>query len=422
MKNSEARTGDYVKLIKHQERGGDIVHQEYAEAMETLAITRLRLGLAILMVLFGFVHSADFLTHGVLDFHLSWGSGALMELTFLVFLGLSFVPQFRHNTYAFTFVLSILIGLHLAQVLVFRDPANVSHHQYVVFALIFSIFGVLMPWGGRAIAGICLPLYLFYPLSIIIGDVPIRGEVFVTSNTYLLFFMVMVTVASSLNESLRYREFTLRKQIEEENVVLQGYQTRLKRAYERMENLAMIDSLTRVYNRSYLLQWLQTEVYRHPEASEKFSMIMYDIDRFKEINDLAGHQAGDRVLQRVVELVQEELDRSMLMFRYGGDEFCISLPGVDLPQAVRIAERIRRQVEGHGNSMVELEKGETFSLTLSMGVTTEYVMGSVDPDYLIRWLDAALLESKRKGRNCIHVFDPSERRIVSSYEWLERTA
>jgi len=249
----------------------------------------------------------------------------------------------------------------------------------------------------------------------------VTGYALVKSNIYLLLFLLLVAVVAAVNHSLRYKEFILKKRIQGENMALQGYQTRLKRAYERMESLAVIDPLTRVFNRAYLMQWLTSGVYQDKEASAFFSMIMYDLDRFKEINDIGGHQAGDQALQKLTEIVREEIEGGNMTFRYGGDEFCIVLPGWDLVRAVKTAEKIRQRIEKHPDMQVKFRTGETVQLTVSMGVTTEYILATIDPDFLIRWLDAALFESKRKGRNRVHVFDPVDRKIYDASEWSQRS-
>ncbi|MBI3316955.1 MAG: GGDEF domain-containing protein [Candidatus Omnitrophica bacterium] len=248
---------------------------------------------------------------------------------------------------------------------------------------------------------------------------PVTNSTFLKSNVYLMLFFLIVTVGAHLNEKYRLQEFLLKKRMESVNTILEDYQKRLKRSYQRMEHLAIVDPLTGVYNRTYLMQWLSKEVHKDQKAKDVFSLIMYDFDQFKEINDLAGHQMGDHILQKVAEVVQEHLDDKSPIFRYGGDEFCVILPGLDLPRAVRLAEKIRKSIEVNPDLLVKFSPTESFHVTISMGVITEYSTGTVDQDYLIRWADTALLESKRAGRNCIHVFDPDERKIKRPDRWLE---
>lgn len=413
----KSSTQDLVKLIRNQETGPDDLRTLFEQDMEQLAISRMRICIFILILLFPALAMADHYTRGYAHPTQSFYARAILEIILFLILALSFIPQFKRNSYAFMFILSFAVGFQNLWTLLFEGGQAVD--QYIIFALIYSIIGILMPWGGQAIAGICFPMYLFYPIGVLVGQIPMTEHFFVKSNIYLISFMFIVIIAATINESLRFNEYILRKHLEGENIVLQGYQTRLKRAYERMENLAIIDPLTRVYNRSYLLQWLSTDIYKNKSATEVFSMIMYDCDHFKEINDIGGHQTGDRVLQRLSEIVQEELDSMAMLFRYGGDEFCVILPGLDLSRAVKTAERIRRRVEMHPDLNVRMPDGLSVQVTISMGVTAEFLISPIDPDFIIRWLDAALMESKRKGKNCIHVFDSVERRIQSSAPWLE---
>lgn len=399
----------------------DLSDNRYIESLEKLAVNRLRICLAIFIVLFPLFYLLDFLGTDPISFAKTIPTRVVMEVVFFVLLGLTTVPEFKKNVYVFTFLLSILMGLH--NLFLLMQAGDEVKDYYIVFALTFSIMGVFLPWGARAMAGLCIPSYLFYPLGIWAANIAsCESSFFLKSNVYLIFFIAIVIVAAYMNELLRIQDFGLQKKLESENVLLQGYQMRLKRAYERMENLATVDPLTHVYNRTHLTQWLQVEIFKNKEAADFFSMIMYDLDHFKEVNDFAGHQTGDLLLKRQAEIVQEKLPSNTPMFRYGGDEFCIILPGVDLKEAVKISEDIRKHVANHPDLRFD-HKGEVIQVTLSMGVTTQYVGDStIDTNFLIRWIDAALFESKRKGRNLLHVFDPLERKIYSHLEWQARQA
>lgn len=394
----------------------EVNDHRFVEALEKLAVNRLRICLAIFIVLFPLFYLLDFLGADPMSFVKTIPTRVVMEVVFFVLLGLTTIQEFKKNVYVFTFLLSILIGLH--NLFLLMQAGDEVKDYYIVFALTFSIMGVFLPWGARAMAGLCIPAYLFYPLGIWAANIAsCESSFFLKSNVYLIFFIAIVIVAAYMNEVLRIQDFGLQKKLESENVLLQGYQMRLKRAYERMENLATVDPLTHVYNRTHLTQWLQVEIFKVKEASERFSMIMYDLDHFKEVNDFAGHQTGDQLLKRQAEIVQEKLPSNTPMFRYGGDEFCIILPGIDLRDAVKISEDIRTHVAKHPDLCFN-HKEETVQVTLSMGVTTQYVGDStIDTNFLIRWIDAALFESKRKGRNLLHIFDPLERKIYSSADW-----
>jgi diguanylate cyclase (GGDEF)-like protein len=123
---------------------------------------------------------------------------------------------------------------------------------------------------------------------------------------------------------------------------------------------------------------------------KKFSVIMFDVDFFKKINDTFGHEKGDEVLFEIAEIVKKELRNVDLIFRYGGEEFIIILPETDLKKAVEIAERIKKRIENH-KFLINRK------ITVSMGVT-EYKKGENKKD-LIKRVDNYLYEAKRTGRN-----------------------
>lgn len=413
------KTLEFVKMIQHQDAGdadSALLVAQFEESMDHIAIPRFRICLIIFLVLFPLITAIDYFSASFQNPLPVTTLTALMEGLLLIFLALSFVPEFQKNTYAFAFILSFFIGSYNLAIIMMERQSSMD--QYIVYALIFSLLGLVMPWGARATAGICFPIYLFYPLGILLGQMPMSHSLFIKSNVNLMLFFAIVTVGAYVNERYRFQEFLLKKRMESVNTILEDYQKRLKRSYQRMEHLAIVDPLTGVYNRTYLMQWLSKEVHKDQKAKDFFSMIMYDFDQFKEINDLAGHQMGDRILQRVAEIVQENVDDKCPIFRYGGDEFCVIMPGLDLPRAVNLAEKVRKNIANHPDLLIKFSPTESFHVTLSMGLITEYATGAIDQDYLIRWVDAALLESKRAGRNCIHVFDPDDRKIKSIDKWL----
>ncbi len=174
-------------------------------------------------------------------------------------------------------------------------------------------------------------------------------------------------------------------------------QDELRRSNQLLLQLAQTDPLTRLYNRRHLYEKLETELNRCYRGRNPLSLIMADIDHFKQVNDKYGHQVGDEVLVRVADLLQEQLRTYDLAARYGGEEFCLVLPETDLEAACEVAERIRMRAE----EMTFSGKMENHKLTISFGVaaydgTTD---GSIDE--IVKVADAALYEAKNAGRNQI---------------------
>jgi diguanylate cyclase (GGDEF)-like protein len=169
----------------------------------------------------------------------------------------------------------------------------------------------------------------------------------------------------------------------------------LERAEESAQRLAVIDPLTDVFNRRTFLELADKEIARAQRTQSPLGFIMIDIDHFKKINDENGHQAGDIVLKKVVEAMKGGLRREDLLVRYGGEEFCIVVPGVGVDQATLLAERAREAVQ---KLRIPI-KGNVIAVTISAGVTAMRRSVEESIEELISRADQALYEAKRGGRN-----------------------
>jgi two-component system, cell cycle response regulator len=165
----------------------------------------------------------------------------------------------------------------------------------------------------------------------------------------------------------------------------------LRRLYEA----SVRDSLTGVFNREYLGERLRTEVAFALRHRTETSLIMFDLDHFKRVNDTFGHQAGDAVLVEVARRVTQDLRTEDVLARYGGEEFAISLRGVGMEGTLRLAERIR--INNHHSVNVG---GQEIPVSMSVGCTTLAECG--DPptvERLIATADRRLYAAKAGGRN-----------------------
>lgn len=169
----------------------------------------------------------------------------------------------------------------------------------------------------------------------------------------------------------------------------------LERAEESAQRLAVIDPLTDVFNRRTFLELADKEIARAQRTQSPLGFIMIDIDHFKKVNDENGHQAGDIVLKKVVEAMKVGLRREDLLVRYGGEEFCIVVPGVGVDQATLLAERAREAVQ---KLRIPI-KGNVIAVTISAGVTAMRRSVEESIEELISRADQALYEAKRGGRN-----------------------
>ncbi len=175
----------------------------------------------------------------------------------------------------------------------------------------------------------------------------------------------------------------------------------LEHAYEQMKDLASKDALTGVKNRKHLDEVFYAECKRAQRNREQLSVIMVDLDHFKNINDEFGHVLGDKCLIAVARQIKKSLGRATdVIARYGGEEFCILLPMTPQKDAEDIAETLRRNIEG----MVCDFNGIKITMTVSAGVASTTPATVADAFQLIDKADKALYQAKQKGRNRVSVW------------------
>ncbi len=170
------------------------------------------------------------------------------------------------------------------------------------------------------------------------------------------------------------------------------------RLFEQLNDLAVTDTLTGLFNRRHFFYQAEALVVRAQRYGSPLSAVMIDLDHFKEINDTFGHSAGDHVLREVARALSAALRKSDLIGRYGGEEFCVLLPEIDLEEGRAAAERLRQEVF---NLQIPTLKG-TASITASLGVASLNLHGET-LDQLLQRADAALYQAKRSGRNAVSV-------------------
>jgi two-component system, cell cycle response regulator len=168
----------------------------------------------------------------------------------------------------------------------------------------------------------------------------------------------------------------------------------LLEAQEVLRQQAARDPLTGVWNRARAFESLATEISRAAREGTAVSVIMLDLDHFKEVNDRYGHMAGDAVLRIVTRRVEASLRPYDVLGRYGGEEFLIVLPGCDASAVAATAERIRRAIAA---SPIDTSEG-LIAVTASMGTASARLVES-NPESLIRAADQALYVAKREGRD-----------------------
>nr|WP_255654778.1 diguanylate cyclase [Cohnella sp. REN36] len=189
--------------------------------------------------------------------------------------------------------------------------------------------------------------------------------------------------------------------LHERNLELIAIQEELFRVNQKLEQMAVTDSLTGCYNRRFLMNQLEHEVLLNARHRVPFSVFLFDIDYFKQINDRYGHVIGDEVIRATSDAVRSQLRRTDIFARYGGEEFTVYLPHTNRQQAEVLAQRIMQAVS---DNVVQAGE-ERVSITISMGIVSEE-QDALYIDNVKEYLrelfsraDAALYIAKNEGRN-----------------------
>ncbi|NLK51356.1 MAG: sensor domain-containing diguanylate cyclase, partial [Syntrophomonadaceae bacterium] len=167
-----------------------------------------------------------------------------------------------------------------------------------------------------------------------------------------------------------------------------------KKLEAELQALAMTDVLTGIYNRRYFTQLLEKEMKRSQRYQTSFSLVMFDIDHFKQVNDTYGHDVGDLVLKEVVSLIKTRIRKTDFFARWGGEEFIILLLNTSYEQAAILAESMRELLQN--TSLPQVGR-----VTASFGVSSYQANESIDA--LLKRVDDLVYQAKRNGRNCVRV-------------------
>ncbi len=163
--------------------------------------------------------------------------------------------------------------------------------------------------------------------------------------------------------------------------------------FEQVKTLSLKDGLTGCYLRRYVVQCINDEIYRSKRSGDLFSLIIFDIDRFKHINDSFGHLYGDYILREIGLIIRKTLRKNDVPARYGGEEFVLLLPATDRSGAMHMAERLNESIKAHPFVL----SGTVLTVTVSMGVAS-YPDDGQTVDELIDQADARMYRVKRSTR------------------------
>lgn len=217
-----------------------------------------------------------------------------------------------------------------------------------------------------------------------------------------MFTLQDLTEVNNLADSLKRQNALLQQR----NNELIKTQEELYEANKKLEIIAITDALTQCYNRRYLMQFLEQELHKHIAEKRPFTIIIFDLDYFKLINDAYGHLNGDIVLVHTARKVNSMLSSKDRLARYGGEEFIIYLPELSAAEAHQKAEEIKNEIENHQIWIEDVQ--DHISVTISVGIVTvdnyeefKCTDSKVFLQEVMNLADTALYEAKYKGRNLI---------------------
>ena len=242
-------------------------------------------------------------------------------------------------------------------------------------------------------------VHVFIPVD----DVDSRARLDAVITLAMLAFVAIVCLyIRQVRANLRDREES-RLALLSAHATLEQNHHELKLISERLQITAVTDPLTGAYNRRYFFDATEKLLFSQRSSDSSLSLIMIDIDYFKQINDQHGHPVGDMVLRELTDLARQLLRDGDLFVRFGGEEFMIALPNANAGDAVLIAKRLCEQVRSTRFTPLDAD----ISVTISCGVSA-YHRGEPDIDAAIKRADQALYMAKQQGRNRVILGEPCE--------------
>jgi diguanylate cyclase (GGDEF)-like protein len=276
-------------------------------------------------------------------------------------------------------------------------PLAKLKHTSDELSKIISIVLLRMPEDSKAaqaadISGWTIPLD-YYPVHELMKELRVRpyenfGRITVRSIVIQYWYMIITILIVVLSMSFfLFHIGTINRK-------LQSMQAELKKANEFLEYHATRDGLTKLFNRRRFNELLAGEIGRSRRFRFPLSLIMFDIDHFKKINDTYGHNTGDTILKEIAHVVMADIRTYDIFARWGGEEFMILVPSSKVAEAVSMAEKIRSTIEKYDFT-------EVGTITCSFGVTEHREGESIDS--LFTRVDGALYKAKEHGRNRVEM-------------------
>lgn len=280
----------------------------------------------------------------------------------------------------FIFTLLSVIGFQL--ILLFHNSENIqiAYYSFVTAVIFLSSYRLVFGKANSLLTKILGSVYLIFAMESFI-----RGVISITSST----------LSTSLFTPGAHQLILLASIFIFTNLGSIGYiLLKMEKIDDLMFYLASYDDLTGILNRRTFTETAKQYLLSYAEKKQFISYILFDVDIFKKVNDTFGHHMGDQVLQDLAMRIKEHLDEDDLFGRYGGDEFAILMPGKNVAESTKIAEKIKRSLNDNRSLPVPY--------TISMGVITTIPNQSTKLEMLYTNCDNALYKAKNNGRNGIY--------------------
>lgn len=346
---------------------------------------------ACLAILFSALVARQNLKHFYFD-HRLIRSFEIIALLSVIFIPATLYLSYQYGLY---FIVSISIAICLAHLYAGKVAwtHGLHEHQELNYGLMTLLIALLL-----------ISLNNLALLSLPISNQQILQLSLIAQALFMIFSTVR-SYATSYNTFGDVEEDEKDKdlQLSEQMMELQFALRELQEKNEQLEKLSTIDDLSGIHNRRHFDQRLLAELRRGRRELSTLSLIIFDIDHFKKVNDNYGHIAGDEVIRSVSLVSSQQLHRpSDEIFRYGGEEFAVLLPNTDSEGAMQLAEIIRQAIE---NISVTVND-QTLTCTVSLGVATHLSEQAIKPSEFIEFADKALYQAKQNGRNQVIKFQP----------------
>ena len=298
----------------------------------------------------------------------------------IVWITLRHPPAFVREGMQVALSTTMALVIH-ALVISSTSPLRENYHLGILFILMFTVMVLRLRWRYAVLAAfIAVTIQIMTLASLQEASAQSKGASAFLSLAFAGFALVAV--------------YSLEKM--ERQSWLRSVRNRL--CAQVFEELSIIDPLTGLGNRRALEQWVNTR--RKANANRPVSVVMVDIDYFKAYNDTFGHLTGDDCLRRVSGLLVSEARKTGdRVCRFGGEEFIVFLIDIDLPTAITVAERMRREIAA--KRIPHKTPTGSSCVTASFGIATGELTEDFDLNALIEEADGALYKAKQRGRNCV---------------------